>query len=29
MIYMSLNIRGVGGTLKAASFRRTLDLHMS
>jgi hypothetical protein len=26
MIYMSLNIRGVGGTLKAASFRRTLDL---
>jgi hypothetical protein len=26
MICMSLNIRGVGGTLKAASFRRSLDL---
>jgi exonuclease III len=26
MIYMCLNIRGVGGTLKAASFTRTLDL---
>jgi len=26
MICMSLNIRGVGGTLKAASFRHSLDL---
>jgi hypothetical protein len=26
MIYISLNLRGVGGTLNAASFRRTLDL---
>jgi hypothetical protein len=25
MIYMSLNLRGVGGTLKAASFRRALE----
>jgi exonuclease III len=26
MIVLSLNIRGIGGTLKAASFRRLLEL---
>jgi hypothetical protein len=25
MIFMSLNLRGIGGSLKAASFRRALD----
>ena len=26
MLVLSLNIRGIGGTLKAASFRRLLEL---